>query len=192
MHLGYARVSRADQHTEQQIAALEEAGCGKIFVDQGISGAAKRRPELDRLLDQLREGDVVVVTKIDRLGRDLHQMLQLVKLIHEHGADIISIAEPEIDSTAAAGKLVFSVFAIVAQFERDRIAERTREGLARAKANGTHLGRPRRLDDKQIKSVRSLRKQGRSYSELADVFKVSCTTVRKYCQGLGSHHDIET
>ena len=191
MHLGYARVSRADQHTEQQVSALEEAGCEKVFTDHGVSGTVRHRPELDRLLDQLREGDVVVVTKIDRLGRDLQQMLDLVELIHERKADIISLAEPEINTTAATGKMVFSIFAIVAQFERDRLAERTREGLARAKANGTRLGRPKRLDDKQIKNIRSLRKRGRSYSELAHVFNVSRTTVRKYCQGLRSHFDSE-
>ena len=140
MRLGGARVSRADQHTQQQVTALEETGCKKIFVDHDGSGTAKNQPELDRLLDQLREGDIVVVTKIDRLGRDVHRMLDLVELIREYSADIISIAEPEINTTADAGKLVFSVFAIVAQFERDRIVERTREGLARAKSNGYALG----------------------------------------------------
>ena len=192
MRLGYARVSRVDQHTEQQESALELAGCERIFVDHGVSGSVKSRPELDRLLDRLRKGDVVVVTKIDRLGGDLHQMLDLVALIHDRNADIISIAEPEINTTAAAGKLVLSVFAIVAQFERDRIVARTREGLARAKANGTRLGRPKRLDDKQIKSVRSLRNQGRSHGELAEVFNVSRTTVRKYCEGFGTSSDRET
>ena len=184
MRLGYARVSRVDQHIEQQVTALEEAGCEKIFIDHGVSGTVRSRPELDRLLDNLRNGDVAVVTKIDRLGRNLHQMLDIVALINERHADFISLAEPEINTTSAAGKLVFSVFAIVAQFERDRLGERTREGLARAKANGTRLGRPKRLDEKQIKNVRSLREQGRSYSELADVFNVSRTTVRKYCENL--------
>ena len=119
-------------------------------------------------------------------------MLDLVALIHDRGADIISIAEPEVNTTATAGKLVFSVFAIVAQFEQDRIVQRTREGLARAKANGTRLGRPKRLDEKQIKSVRLLRKQGRSYSVLAEVFNVSRTTVRKYCEGFGTSSVSET
>ena len=135
---------------------LEKAGRKKIFVDHGVSGAIKSRPELDRLLDQLPEGDVVV-TKIDRLGRDLRQMLDQEELIHERNADIISLAEPEINTTAAAGKLMFSVFAIVAQFERDRLAGRTRGGLVRAKTNGTRSGRPKRLDDNQVKSIRSLR-----------------------------------
>ena len=130
MLLGCPRVSRADQHSEQQETVVEKAGCKKIFVDHSVSGAIKSRPELDRLLDQLPEHDVVV-TKIDRLGRDLRQMFDLVELIHERNADIISLAEPEINTTSAAGKLMFSVFSIVAQFERDRLVERTCEGLAR-------------------------------------------------------------
>ena len=184
MRLGYARVSRADQHTEQQEIALRDAGCEKILVDRGVSGALKSRPELDRLLDQLRPEDVVVITKIDRLSRDLHQMLDLVATIHAQGADIVSLAEQEIDTTSAAGKLVFAIFAVVAQFERDRLRERTKEGLARAKANGSRLGRPRALSDSDYSKLRKRRTQGWSYSELADVFKISRTTARKYCSDL--------
>ena len=192
MRLGYARVSRDDQHTEQQETALDAVGCEKIFVDRGVSGAAKHRPELDRLLDQLRLGDVVVVTKIDRLGRDLHQMLDLVASIHACEADIVSLAEPEIDTTSAAGKLVFAVFAVVAQFERDRLSERTREGLERAKANGTRLGRPKRLDEIEMTDLRSLREEGWSYSRLADLFKISRTTARKYCEDLKVPSGVRT
>ena len=92
MRLGYARVSRADQHTEHQETALREVGCEKIFVDHGVSGAAKNRPELKRLLDQPRPDDVLVVTKIDRRGRDLRQMLDLVIRINASKADIVSLA----------------------------------------------------------------------------------------------------
>ncbi len=184
MRLGYARVSRTDQHTEQQEIALRDAGCEKILVDRGVSGALKSRPQLDRLLDQLRPEDVVVVTKIDRLSRNLRQMLDLVEVIHERGADLVSLAEREIDTTTAAGKLVFALFAVVAQFERDRLRERTKEGLERAKANGSRLGRPRGLSDSNYSKLRKMRKQGWSYSELADVFKISRTTARKYCSDL--------
>ena len=131
-----------------------------MLVDRGVSGALKNRPELDRLLDQLPPGDVVVITKIDRLSRDLHQILDPAATIQEQGADIVSLAEREIATTTAAGKLVFAVFAIIAQFERDRLRERTKEGLARAKANGSRLGRPRALSDsaygKLRKSVRQV------------------------------------
>ena len=106
----------------------------------------KNRPELDRLMDQLRPGDIIVVTKIDRLGRDLHQMLDLVASINACKAEIVSLAEAEIDTTSTAGKLVFAVFAVAAQFERDRIRERTKEGLASAKAKDTRLGRVKKTN----------------------------------------------
>ena len=184
MRIGYVRVSRADQHTEQQETALRAAECEKIFIDHGVSGTVRRRPALDRMLDHLREGDTVVVTKIDRFGRDLHQMLGLVELINERNADIISLAEPEVNTTAAAGKLVFAIFAIVAQFERDRLAERTREGLARTKANGTKLGRPKRLTGRKLQSLLEMREQGWSYTRLAETFDISRSTARKYCEDL--------
>ena len=152
------------------------------FVDRGISGGARHRPDLERLLDQLRQGDVVVVTKIDRLGRDLHHMLDIAATINERNADIISLAEPEINTTSAAGKLVFAVVAIVAQFERDRLAERTREGLTRAKENVTCLGRPNRLNQREIQNLQDMRDQGWSYSRLAEVFRIFRSTARKYYQ----------
>lgn len=186
MNLGYARVSRTDQHVEQQESALREAGCEKIFVDHGVSGATRSRPELDRLLDQLRPGDVVYVTKIDRLSRSLQQMLEVVGEIEDRGAGIVSLAESAIDTTSAAGKLVFGVFSVVAEFERDRIRERTNEGLARAKANGTRLGRPIRLSEREIQNLRDLRNDGWTFSRLAEVFRISRSTARKYCEGLDS------
>ena len=134
MQLGYARVSTQEQHTQQQESALQDAGCDRVFVDHGISGAAADRPELERLLDQLREGDVVVVTKLDRLGRSLPQVFDLVETIEQRGAGLRSLAESDIDTTTAAGKLVFRLFAVVAEFERDRLRERTMEGIARARA----------------------------------------------------------
>ena len=182
MNLGYARVSRTDQHVEQQESALHEAGCEKIFVDHGVSGATKSRPELDKLLDQLRAGDVVYVTKIDRLSRSLQQMLEVVRAIEERGAGIVSLAESTIDTRSAAGKLVFGVFSVVAEFERDRIRERTKDGLVRAKTNGTRLGRPPALPQNQIRDLRTLRRQGRSFRSLAKTFNISRSTARKYCE----------
>lgn len=182
MRLGYARVSRTDQHTEQQEVALTEAGCEKLFVDRGVSGAAERRPELDRLLDQLRADDVVVVAKLDRLGRSLPKVLDIVEVIEREGAGLVSLAESAIDTTSAAGKLVFRIFAVVAEFERDRLRERTVEGLNRARSNGARLGRPQRLDEIEIKNLRTLRLEGRSYASLAKTFRISRSTARKYCQ----------
>lgn len=192
MNLGYARVSRTDQHVEQQESALNEAGCERVFVDHGVSGATKHRPELDRLLDQLRPGDVIYVTKIDRLSRSLPQMLEIVAGIEERGAGIVSLAESAIDTRSAAGKLVFGVFAVVAEFERDRIRERTNEGLSRAKANGARLGRPARLNERAIKNLRDLRDEGWTFSRLAEVFDISRSTARNYCADLDTPPDVRT
>ena len=180
MKFGYARVSREDQHTEQQVVALEQAGCERIFTDHGVSGSKRHRPQLDRLLDQLREGDVVLVSKLDRLGRSLTDLIDILQQIEESGAGVLSLAEKDIDTTTPAGKLIFRIFAVVAEFERDRQRERTNEGLARAKAQGTRLGRRPQLKRDQMQSLADLRKHGYSYQRLADTFGVSKSTVARY------------
>ncbi|MCF6446201.1 recombinase family protein [Nereida sp. MMG024] len=126
MIIGYARVSTDDQSLDAQIDALTAAGAGKLFADK-ISGSKRERPELDRMLDQLRDRDVVTVTKYDRLARSLKDLLEIVEMIREHGAGFRSLAE-DIDTTTPAGELIFHVFASIAHFERRRIAERTLEG----------------------------------------------------------------
>ena len=182
MQFGYARVSTRDQRTEQQESALLDSGCDRVFVDRGISGIEAERPELNRLLDQLRDGDVVIVTKLDRLGRSLRNIFDIVDTIEKRGAGLRSLAESDIDTTSAAGKLVFRVFAVVAEFERDRLRERTLEGISRARANGTKIGRPRRLSDSDIAALRSLREHGRSYGSLAKTLNIARSTARKYCE----------
>ena len=186
MEFGYARVSTLEQNTQQQESALKDAGCDRVYIDHGVSGAAEERPDLNRLLDQLREGDVVVVTKLDRLGRSLPQIFDIVETIEQRGAGLRSLAESDIDTTTAAGKLVFRVFAVVAEFERDRLRERTLEGIARARASGTHLGRPKTLDAHQIENLRRLREQGESYGSLAKTFNIARSTAREYCKDIVS------
>ncbi len=178
MIVGYARVSTADQRLDGQRDALEAAGAKRLFADT-ITGTARRRPELDRLLDQLRPGDVVVVTKYDRLARSLKDLLEIVEAIKGKGSGFRSLAE-DIDTTTPAGRLVFHVFASIAQFERERIAERTREGLEAARARGRIGGRPRALTPAQRDEVRRMRDgEGRSVGEIARLFKVSEQTVRR-------------
>lgn len=155
MILGYARVSTEDQHLDAQLTALEAAGAGRVFAEK-ISGSRAARPELERLIDQLRPGDVVVVTKYDRLSRSLQDLLGIVARIQAAGAGFRSLAE-DIDTTTPAGRLVFHVFASIAQFERERIAERTREGLAAARRRGRVGGRPPALSPEQKAEVRRLR-----------------------------------
>ncbi len=178
MIMGYARVSTDDQKLDAQTDALSGAGAERIFADR-ISGASRKRPELDRLLDQLRAGDVVVVAKYDRLARSLRDLLDIVEAIRARGAGFRSLAE-EIDTTTPAGRLIFHVFASIAEFERDRISERTREGLDAARRRGRVGGRPPALSKDQKAEVRRMRDEdGKSVPEIARLFRVSPATVRR-------------
>jgi DNA invertase Pin-like site-specific DNA recombinase len=178
MIIGYARISTDGQNLDGQIDALKAAGAEKIFADK-ITGTARSRPELDRLLDQLRQGDVITVTKYDRLARSLRDLLDIVDTIQTHGAGFRSLAE-DIDTTTPAGRLVFHVFASIAQFERERISERTKEGLVAARKRGKIGGRPPALSAAQKIEVRRMRDQdGRGIAELARLFNVSPNTVRR-------------
>lgn len=178
MIIGYARVSTDDQSLDSQLDALKAAGAERIFADK-ITGTARSRPELDRLLDQLRQGDVITVTKYDRLARSLRDLLEIVDTIQAHGAGFRSLAE-DIDTTTPAGRLVFHVFASIAQFERERISERTKEGLEAARKRGRVGGRPPALSAVQKTEVRRMRDdQLRSLPEIAELFKVSVKTIRR-------------
>ncbi|MPL96456.1 DNA-invertase hin [bioreactor metagenome] len=178
MIIGYARVSTGDQSLDSQADALSAAGAGRIFADR-ISGSKRARPELDRMLDQLREGDVVTVTKYDRLARSLKDLLEIVAAIRAKGAGFRSLAE-DIDTTTPAGRLTFHVFASISQFERERIAERTMEGLAAARKRGRVGGRPPALSLAQKAEVRRMRdEEQRAISEIARLFEVSERTVRR-------------
>ena len=178
MIIGYARVSTEDHNLDGQLDALKVAGAEKIFADK-ITGTARCRPELDRLLDQLRQGDVITVTKYDRLGRSLRDLLDIVDTIQAHGAGFRSLAE-DIDTTTPAGRLVFHVFASIAQFERERISERTKEGLEAARKRGRVGGRPPALSAAQKTEVRRMRDEElRPQPEIAQLFRVSVKTVRR-------------
>ncbi len=178
MIIGYARVSTDDQNLDAQTDALTAAGAERLFSDK-ISGSKRERLELNKMLDQLRDGDVVIVTKYDRLARSLKDLLEIVETIREHGAGFRSLAE-DIDTTTPAGRLVFHVFASIAQFERERISERTREGLASARKRGRIGGRPPALTTAQKDEVRRMRDdEQRAVAEIARLFKVSERTVRR-------------
>lgn len=178
MNVEYARVSTLDQNLDAQTDALTQAGAERIFSET-VSGASAKRPELARMLDQLRDGDVVVVTKYDRLARSLRDLLDIVEAIKERGAGFRSLAE-DIDTTTPAGELIFHVFASIAHFERRRIAERTREGLAAARKRGRIGGRPPALSpDQKIEVIRMRDDERRPLREIASLFKVSVQTVRR-------------
>ena len=178
MILGYARVSTGGQNLEAQVEALKAAGAERIYSEK-ISGSQLDRPELYRLLDQLRPSDVVVVAKYDRLSRSLQDLLIIVETIRNRGAGFRSLAE-DIDTTTPAGRLVFHVMSSIAQFELERIAERTKEGLAAARKRGRVGGRPPALSNERRAEVQRMRDQeGRSISELARLFQVSPNTIRR-------------
>lgn len=178
MIIGYARVSTDEQKLEAQIDALQGAGAERIYAEK-ISGSKRERLQLDQMIDQLRQGDVVVVTKYDRLARSLKDLLDIVEAIGARGAGFRSLAE-DIDTTTPAGRLVFHVFASIAQFERERIAERTREGLQAARRRGRVGGRPPALSPAQRDEVRRMRdEEHRPLAEIARLFNVSTKTVRR-------------
>ena len=146
MNIGYARVSTKEQNLDLQKDALEKAGCLEIFEEK-ISGAGKERPQLIKLIDQLRKGDVLMVWKLDRLGRSIKNLIQLVNKIQDKGAELKSLND-HIDTTTPHGKLTFHMFAALAEFEKDIIRERTLVGLATARARGRVGGRPKGLSKK--------------------------------------------
>jgi DNA invertase Pin-like site-specific DNA recombinase len=146
MNIGYARVITQDQDLSLQLDALDDAGCKKIYKEK-ITGSTKERPQLNQLLEQLREGDVVVIWKLDRLARSLKDLVSLVNEIQEKGGALHSLND-QIDTTTPHGKFTFHVFAALAEFERDLISERTKAGLAAARARGRQGGWPKGLSKK--------------------------------------------
>ena len=154
MLIGYARVSTEDQKLFLQHDALRAAGCDKTF-DEKVPGAGARLPARDELLEYVRPGDVVVVWKLDRLGRSLRDLIEIVTALNDRGIELWSLHE-SIDTTTPAGKLTFHVFGALAEFERDLVRERTRAGVAAARDRGARLGRPRALTPHQVEIARTL------------------------------------
>ena len=146
MKIGYARVSTQEQDLSLQLDALKQAGCAQIYQEK-ITGAKRERPELQKMLEQLRDADVVVIWKLDRLARSLKDLVDLVNQIQEQGAALLSLND-QIDTTTPHGKFTFHIFAALAEFERDIIRERTKAGLAAARARGRIGGRPKGLSQK--------------------------------------------
>lgn len=178
MKIGYARVSTQDQDTKAQIVALKKAGCEKIFQEK-VSGGRWDRPELHRLLDHLRKGDVLVVWKLDRLSRSLKDVLTLMEKINATGAGFKSLTEA-IDTTTPAGRMMMQIVGTFAEFEREMLRERTNKGLAAARAEGRIGGRRHKLKPQQqaeiIKMVRSGKKTA---ADAARLFNVHPSTVSR-------------
>ncbi|BCB72082.1 MULTISPECIES: recombinase family protein [Gammaproteobacteria] len=174
--IGYARVSTDDQNLHLQRDALEKAGCQVIYEDKA-SGKNTERPELEACLKALRSGDTLVVWRLDRLGRSLGDLVKLVTTLEEQKIGFESLQE-KIETTSASGKLVFHVFAALAEFERNLISERTRAGLKAARARGRLGGRKPKLKQKDIREIKALLKDPNiPVSDIAKRFGVSRTTI---------------
>ena len=154
MHIGYARVSTQDQNPELQIDALRKKGCEEIFEEK-ISGTSKDRPELEQCLRMLRKGDTLTVWRLDRLGRSLKDLVEIISSLEERGIGFYSITE-NIDTTSAGGKLVFHIFGALAEFEHTLIKERTKAGLSAARARGRKGGRTPSMTKADVKKAAAM------------------------------------
>jgi DNA invertase Pin-like site-specific DNA recombinase len=181
MLIGYARVSTQEQNLDLQRDALESASCERIYSDQ-VSGSTERRQELETALDVLREGDTLVVWRLDRLGRSLKHLIELVGELEERGIGFKSLQE-SIDTTSSSGRLVFHVFGALAEFERNLIRERTRAGLDAARARGRKGGRPKKLDaKKQALAVKLYKEKRHSVEVICGMFGISKPTLYAYAR----------
>jgi len=176
MRIGYARVSTDDQTLDLQRDALKQAKCRQIY-EEHASGKSATRPQLEACLRALREGDTLVIWRLDRLGRSLADLIQLTNDLKSRSIELESLTE-KLDTGSPTGKLVFHVFAALAEFERNLIRERTLAGLKAARARGRKGGRPRKLQPKEVKTIRALLKTAEiSVQEVASRFGVSRSTL---------------
>ncbi len=179
MLIGYARVSTNDQNLDPQLDALKKAGCVKIHEDCA-SGSKTNRNGLETAIESLREGDTLVVWKLDRLGRSLQHLIQVINLINDRGCYFRSLQE-SIDTGSSGGKLIFHVFGALAEFERDIIRERTKAGLAAARARGRVGGRPRKMDQKKITYAKALMdSEENTVDDICQELGISRATLYRY------------
>jgi len=178
MLVGYARVSTQDQNLELQLATLKKAGCKKLYQDQ-ISGTKNSRPGLQLALEVLRKGDTLVVWKLDRLGRTVKGLIDLVNQLHQKEIHFKSITD-NFDTSTPSGRFFFHVMASLAQMERELVAERTRAGLAAAKAQGRIGGRKRKMTKSKIESAKKLLRSGTLPRDVAQNLGISIPTLYRW------------
>jgi DNA invertase Pin-like site-specific DNA recombinase len=179
MLIGYARISTQDQTLTLQRDALEKAGCRKIFTDR-VSGTKAERKGLTEALSHLREGDTLVVWRLDRLGRSLRHLIDAVTELHDRGVGFKSLQE-NIDTTTSGGKLVFHIFGALAEFEREIIRERTQAGLASARTRGKVGGRPKALTPKEVQILRNMASdKSLTVSDICKTLGIGRTTFYRY------------
>jgi DNA invertase Pin-like site-specific DNA recombinase len=181
--VGYARVSTNGQELKLQLDALAKAGCAKklVFIDK-ISGAKSARPGLDDCLRELKEGDTLVVWRLDRLGRSVRHLIDLVEQLHQRGVGFKSICDGAIDTTTASGELIFHIFTALAQFERKLTQERTRAGLEAARARGRLGGRkPMPVNDPRVQTAKKMHSdKSISVPDICKTLRISRATLYRY------------
>jgi DNA invertase Pin-like site-specific DNA recombinase len=171
--IGYARVSTADQKLDMQLDALSEVGCVKVFQDHGLSGASAARPGLDNMMTYLEGGDMLVVYKLDRLGRSSYHLADMLARLDKMDVQFCSLTEG-INTSGFGGRLVYNIFAAVAEFHRDLIRENTINGLRAARERGSKIGRPAKMTNEQAhEAYQKLRNDGQTVSDVARMFDVS-------------------
>ena len=175
MKIGYARVSTEDQNPDLQITALNAAGCERIFTDKA-TGTNVKRPELIKCLKALKEGDTLAVWKLDRLGRSLHDLINLLDDLKSRGVAFQSVTEA-VDTTTPTGRAMWQMVGILAELERSLIQERTKAGRAAAIARGVKMGRKPKLTTQQIEHAKKLLEQGEHHDKVAQLFNVSRRTI---------------
>lgn len=173
---GYARVSTSGQSLDAQLEQLRTAGCAKVFCEKA-SGAQTGRPELKRLLDAISSGDIVLVTRLDRLARSTRDLLNTITTLNERGASFRSLADAWADTTTPQGRLMLTVLGGLAEYERELIRARTMEGRERAKAKGVRLGRKPKLSPQQCQQALCRRLAGERPEAIARSFRVSASTI---------------
>ena len=200
--VGYARVSTLDQDPHLQLDALKAAGCEHFYVESASGRRHSKRPQLDLALSTLREGDVLMVWRLDRLGRSTSELVALVTELAGRGVGFRSLLEGLIDTTTANGRLLLGFFAVLAEFESNLLRERTMAGLAAADARGRHGGRPPVLVGTKLAAAQHMYEQGETLTAIARTLRVSRTTVNRGLGGgrtralaavtaaLGDHSDL--
>ncbi len=179
MKIGYARVSTQEQNLDLQKDALDKAGCKKIFVDE-ISGTVAKREGLEKAKEVLRQGDVLIVWRLDRLGRSIRDLIDWVNHLEEEGIGFKSLQE-SIDTTTSSGKLVFHIFAALAEFERNLIRERTNAGLEAARARGRLGGRKKTLNkDERKRAVEMYERKNHTVKKICEMMNITKPTLYSY------------
>ncbi len=178
-NFGYARVSTTEQNMDLQVTALTTAGCGTILTDEGFSGSDFSRPGLTKMLRTLRRGDTLMVWRLDRLGRSLFELLKLIRDLNKRGVEFRSLSE-NLDTSTSAGRLLLHVLASMAEFERSLISERTRAGMAAARARGSRIGRRPAMTLDQLADARAAIDRGhRPIAEVAAEYRIHPRTLSR-------------